>query len=255
MKKRILLLAGLTSMIVISCTKKEEMTEVQVPDATETTATPVNGDPKSVVADQGAFQMKGLNYGYNDLDPYMDAQTVETHYGKHHLGYCNNLNKAIKGTPLETMAIEEILKDLDLNNSALRNNAGGYYNHNIFWEVIGPNAGGRPTGTVAELIDRDFGSFDAFKTQFADAAKGVFGSGWAWLIYQNDGTLKITTSINQDNPLMPNSQVKGYPLLNIDVWEHAYYLKYKNERPKYIDNFWQLVDWSKVEYRLSLIKN
>lgn len=254
MKKNILLLTAVTSFLLFSCKNKEEMTEVQVPSATVKDSIPAKGDPKSVVANQGAFQMKGLNYGYNDLEPYMDGQTVETHYGKHHLGYCNKLNDAVKGTPLETMSIEEILKGMDLKNSALRNNAGGYFNHNIFWEILGPKAGGRPTGKVAELINKDFGSFDQFKTQFSDAAKGVFGSGWVWLVYQNDGTLKITTSINQDNPLMPNSEVKGYPLMNIDVWEHAYYLKYKNERPKYIENFWQLVDWSKVEYRLSLIK-
>lgn len=254
MKKNILLLTAVTSFLLFSCKNKEEMTEVQVPSATAKDTIPAKGDPKSVVANQGAFQMKGLNYDYNDLDPYMDGQTIETHYGKHHLGYCNKLNDAVKGTPLETMSIEEILKGMDLKNSALRNNAGGYYNHNIFWEILGPKAGGRPTGKVAELINKDFGSFDQFKTQFSDAAKGLFGSGWVWLVYQNDGTLKITTSINQDNPLMPNAEVKGYPLMNIDVWEHAYYLKYKNERPKYIENFWQLVDWSKVEYRLSLIK-
>lgn len=254
MKKNILLLTTVTSLLLFSCKNKEEMTEVQVPSATAKDTIPAKGDPKSVVANQGAFQMKGLNYGYNDLEPYMDGLTIETHYSKHHLGYCNKLNDAVKGTPLETMSLEEILKNIDLKNSALRNNAGGYYNHNIFWEIIGPKAGGRPTGKIAELINKDFGTFDAFKTQFSDAAKGVFGSGWVWLVYQNDGTLKITTSINQDNPLMPNAEVKGYPLMNIDVWEHAYYLKYKNERPKYIENFWQLIDWSKVEYRLSLIK-
>lgn len=254
MKRNILLLTAVTSFLLFSCKNKEEMTEVQVPSATAKDSIPAKGDPKSVVANQGAFQMKGLSYGYNDLEPYMDGQTVETHYGKHHLGYCNKLNDAVKGTPLETMSIEEVLKGIDLKNSTLRNNAGGYYNHNIFWEIIGPKAGGRPTGKVAEMINKDFGTFDAFKTQFTDAAKGLFGSGWVWLVYQNDGTLKITTSINQDNPLMPNAEVKGYPLMNIDVWEHAYYLKYKNERPKYIENFWQIVDWNKVEYRLSLIK-
>lgn len=254
MKKNILILAGLASFFLFSCKDKNGMTEVQVPNAAFTDSIPAKGDPKSVVANQGAFQMKGLNYGYNDLEPYMDGLTVETHYSKHHLGYCNKLNDAVKGTPLETMSIEEILKGLDLKNSTLRNNAGGYYNHNIFWEIIGPKAGGRPTGKVAELIDKNFGSFGEFKTQFSEAAKGVFGSGWVWLVYLNDGTLKISTSVNQDNPLMPNAEIKGYPLMNIDVWEHAYYLKYKNERPKYIENFWQLVDWNKVEYRLSLIK-
>lgn len=254
MKRSILVTITLCSALFLSCKDKNELIEVEIPNASYTDSIPSKGDPKTVVANQGAFQMKGLNYGYNDLEPYMDGLTVETHYGKHHLGYCNKLNDAVKGTPMETMSIEEILKGLDLKNNALRNNAGGYYNHNIFWEILAPKAGGRPTGKVAELIDKDFGSFDNFKSQFSEAGKSLFGSGWVWLIYQNDGTLKISTSVNQDNPLMPNAEVKGYPLLNLDVWEHAYYLKYKNERPKYIENFWQLVDWSKVEYRLSLIK-
>jgi len=254
MKSIVLSIASLSALILFSCKDKNELIEVQVPNSSYTDSIPAKGDPKSVKANPGAFEMKGLNYGYNDLEPYMDGLTVETHYSKHHLGYCNKLNDAIKGTPLETMAIEEILKGIDLKNSALRNNAGGYYNHNVFWEIIGPKAGGRPTGKVAELIDRDFENFGNFKTQFSDAAKGLFGSGWVWLVYQNDGTLKITTTVNQDNPLMPNAAIQGYPLLALDVWEHAYYLKYKNERPKYIENFWQLVDWSKVEYRLSLIK-
>ncbi len=254
MKKSIFFIAGLSSFMLLSCNEKSEQVKVDIPEAKTTEAATSQGDPTTVKAKEGAFQMKGLNYSYNDLAPYMDGITVETHYGKHHLGYCNNLNDAIKGTELETKSIEEILNGLDMSNSKLRNNAGGYYNHNIFWEIIGPNAGGTPTGKIAELIDKDFGSFENFKTQFSDAAKGVFGSGWAWLVYQNDGTLKITTTPNQDNPLMPNSEVKGLPLLNLDVWEHAYYLSYKNERPKYIDSFWQLVDWSKVEYRLSLVK-
>ncbi|MBA5793171.1 superoxide dismutase [Flavobacterium sp. xlx-214] len=238
----------------MSCKDKNEQIEVQIPNASFTDSIPAKGDPKSVVANQGAFQMKGLSYGYNDLEPYMDGLTIETHYGKHHVGYCNKLNDAIKGTPMETMSIEEILRGLDVKNFPLRNNAGGYYNHNIFWEILGPKAGGRPKGIIAELIDANFGSFDAFKTQFSDVGKNLFGSGWVWLVYMNDGTLKISTTINQDNPLMPNAEVKGYPLLNLDVWEHAYYLKYKNERAKYVENYWQIVDWSKVDYRLSLIK-
>lgn len=254
MKGIVLTITSLSALFLLSCKDENELVEVQVPNSTYTDSIPAKGDPKSVKANPGAFQMKGLNYGYNDLEPYMDGLTVETHYSKHHLGYCNKLNDAIKGTPLETMAIEEILKGIDLKNNALRNNAGGYYNHNVFWEIIGPKAGGRPTGKVAELIDRDFQNFGNFKTQFTEAAKGLFGSGWVWLVYQNDGTLKITTTVNQDNPLMPNATIQGYPLVALDVWEHAYYLKYKNERPKYIENFWQLVDWSKVEYRLSLIK-
>lgn len=254
MKKNTLLILGFFTILFTACRDRNELIEVEIPNAIYTDSIPSKADPKSIVAHQGAFQMKGLSYGYNDLEPYMDGLTLETHYGKHHLGYCNKLNDAVKGTPMETMSIEEILRGLDLKNSPLRNNAGGYYNHNLFWEIMGPNAGGRPSGRVAELLTKDFGSFDAFKSQFSEAAKNVFGSGWVWLVYQNDGTLKITTSVNQDNPLMPNAEIKGYPLLNLDVWEHAYYLKYKSDRPKYIENFWQLIDWSKVEYRLSLIK-
>lgn len=254
MKKNILVFTSILSVLLIGCKDKEELVEVDVPSANTTDTKAGMGDLKTVVANQGAFQMKGLNYGYDGLEPYMDAQTVETHYSKHHLGYCNKLNDAVKGTPLETMSIEEILRGLDLKNTALRNNAGGYYNHNIFWEILAPKAGGKPTGKMEELIVKDFGSFDAFKTQFTDAAKGLFGSGWVWLVYQTDGTLKITTTINQDNPLMPNAEIKGYPLMNLDVWEHAYYLKYKNDRAKYIENFWQLIDWSKVEYRMSLMQ-
>lgn len=250
MKKSIFLIAGLSSLMFFSCKENNKDVKVEVPEANQTEAIPSEEDPATVTANQGAFQMKGLNYGYNDLEPYMDGVTLKTHYSKHHLGYCNNLNDAIKDTPMEEMSIEEILNGLDLTNSKLRNNAGGYYNHNIFWEVIGPDAGGRPTGKVAELIDRDFGSFDNFKTEFSEASANVFGSGWAWLVYQDDGTLKIISTANQDNPLMSNSEIKGHPLLNLDVWEHAYYLQYKNERPKYIKSFWKLVDWNKVESRL-----
>ena len=254
MIKNRLFVFTISTFSLIACKKDNELIEVQIPNAVYMDSIPAEGNPASAIAKQGAFQMKGLGYDYNDLEPYMDGLTIETHYSKHHLDYCNKLNDAVKGTPMETMSIEEILKGLDPKNSTLRNNAGGYYNHNLFWEIIAPKAGGRPSGRIAELIDRDFGSFDIFKTQFSEMAKKLLGSGWVWLIYQNDGTLKISTTTNQDNPLMQNAELKGYPLMNLDVWEHAYYLKYKNDRPKYIENFWQLVDWSKVEYRLSLIK-
>ncbi|MBA5793231.1 superoxide dismutase [Flavobacterium sp. xlx-214] len=252
---KIVITLGLALVLFTSCTEKKEVstTTIEKKQTEEVASNTSTADPKTVTADPGTFQMKGLNYGYNDLDPYMDGATVETHYSKHHLGYCNKLNTAIKGTPMEKMSIEDILKNVDLKNGALRNNAGGYYNHNIFWEIIGPKAGGNPTGKIAELITRDFGSFDVFKTQFTDAGKNLFGSGWVWLISDASGKLKITTSVNQDNPLMPNAEVKGFPVMNLDVWEHAYYLKYKNERPKYIDSYWNLIDWNKVNERLATL--
>ena len=254
MKKNLITCITLSIALLYACKKEEELIEVEIPNSIYTDSIPANGNPKLVKANQGAFQMKGLAYGYNDLEPFMDGLTIETHYSKHHLNYCNKLNDLVKGTPLETMALEEILKNLDVKNSALRNNAGGYYNHNIFWEILGPKTTSKPTGSLAELIDRDFGSFSAFKSQFSEAAKNLFGVGWVWLIYQNDGSLKITTTQNQDNPLMPNQEFQGYPLIALDLWEHAYYLKYKNDKAKYIENFWQIADWNKIEYRLSLIK-
>lgn len=236
------------SLINIACEKKttKEVTSENEVITTNTTTSEDLGKPGDIVANEGAFKMQGLPYEYNALEPYMDAKTVATHYGKHHLGYANKLNDAIKDTPLATKSIEEILKSLDLDNTALRNNAGGYYNHNLFWQILTPKAGGEPTGEIATLITRDFGSFDAFKTAYNDASKAVFGSGWVWLILDGNNKLQITNTANQDNPLMPNAKVKGIPLLNIDVWEHAYYLLYKNDRAKYIDNYWNLVNWSKV---------
>lgn len=246
----------ITSIIIaafISCNKKSTLEEVDVPQATSTTSTSeTTSNPNDVKANEGAFKMLGLNYGYADLEPYMDAKTVETHYAKHHVGYTNNLNEAVKGTELESKSIEEILIGIDGKDSFLRNNAGGYYNHNIFWEILGPKKGGEPTGKAAELINRDFGSYDAFKEQFKKAGTGVFGSGWAWLIMTDNGALKITTTANQDNPIMGFQEVKGYPILNLDVWEHAYYLKYTNKRAEYIDNYFKLIDWDKVNYRIDL---
>jgi superoxide dismutase, Fe-Mn family len=249
-----ILLPVLAGALFFSCQKKEEMIEVDVPTRDSIAVETTEGSPKEIQANEGAFKMLGLKYGYADLEPYMDAKTIETHYGKHHLGYCNKLNDAVKGTPMETMSIEQILQGLDLENKALRNNAGGYYNHNLFWDIIGKNKGGNPTGQINDLIVRDFQSFDAFKTAFKKAGTDVFGSGWVWLILKDNGTLAITTTANQDNPLMPNAAEKGLPILGMDVWEHAYYLKYKNNRADYIDNFFKLIDWEQVNYRLSLAK-
>lgn len=197
-----------------------------------------------------SFELQKLSYSYNALEPYIDAQTMEIHHSKHHGGYTNNLNKAIENTPLADMSIEEILKDVSKHSAAVRNNGGGFYNHNLFWSVMSPNGGGKPTGKVAEAINAKFGSFESFKEKFSAAAATRFGSGWAWLI-DKDGELEIISTPNQDNPLMDVVEVKGYPLLALDVWEHAYYLKYQNRRPDYIENFWQVVNWGEVERRFT----
>ena len=192
-----------------------------------------------------AFELPKLNYSFDALEPYIDAKTMEIHYGKHHNGYTNNLNNAISGTELENKSIGEILKNLDLNNMALRNNAGGFFNHNLFWEIMGPNCGGNPTGEIAEAINSNFDSFENFKDTFKKSGATRFGSGWAWLCIHDDGRLEICSTPNQDNPLMPNG-CGGNPILCIDVWEHAYYLNYQNRRPDYLEAFFNLINWEEV---------
>ena len=192
-----------------------------------------------------AFELQKLNYSFDALEPYIDAKTMEIHYGKHHNGYTNNLNNAISGTELENKSIEEILKNLDLNNMALRNNAGGFFNHNLFWEIMGQNCGGNPTGEIAEAINSNFDSFENFKDTFKKSGATRFGSGWAWLCIHDDGRLEICSTPNQDNPLMPNG-CGGNPILCIDVWEHAYYLNYQNRRPDYLEAFFNLINWEEV---------
>ena len=192
-----------------------------------------------------AFELPKLNYSFDALEPHIDAKTMEIHYGKHHNGYTNNLNNAISGTELESKTIEEILKNLDLDNMALRNNAGGYFNHNLFWEIMGPNCGGNPSGEISEAINSNFISFENFKEEFKKAAATRFGSGWAWLCVLGDGKLEICSTPNQDNPLMENS-CGGNPILCLDVWEHAYYLNYQNRRPDYIEAFFSLINWDEV---------
>lgn len=191
-----------------------------------------------------AFELPNLPYAFDALEPHIDAKTMEIHHGKHHKAYTDNLNKAIEGGELANASIEEILKT-GVGNPAVRNNGGGYFNHNLFWETMSPNGGGQPTGELAEAIDQAFGSFDAFKEKFAQAAATRFGSGWAWLI-KKDGKLEVTSTPNQDNPLMPVAEVQGTPLLGLDVWEHAYYLNYQNRRPDYISAFFNVVNWDKV---------
>lgn len=195
-----------------------------------------------------AFENPKLSYSYDALEPYIDAKTMEIHHTKHHGGYTKKLNNAIEGTPLENQSIEEILKEVSKHPTAVRNNGGGYYNHKLFWDIMSPDGGGEPSGKLMDAIKKDFGSFDKFKEEFNQAAATRFGSGWAWLINQN-GKLVIASTPNQDNPLMDISEIKGTPILGLDVWEHAYYLKYQNRRPEYIDAFWNVVDWNKVEKR------
>ena len=171
---------------------------------------------------------------------------LELHYSKHYLTYTNNLNKAIKGTPLENLTIEEVLTKLDINNADMRNNAGGYYNHSLFWKIMGPKAGGVPKDTLAGAITKDFGSFENFTTAFKDEATKQFGSGWVWLVVDRSGSLQITNTQNQDNPLMRNATVPGKPILALDLWEHAYYLDYQYKRKNYVDAFFNVINWKKV---------
>ena len=179
---------------------------------------------------------------------------MEIHHGKHHAGYTNNLNAAIAGTDLEGKSIEDILKGMDMNNGALRNNGGGYYNHCLFWEVMSPNGGGAPSGALASAINDAYGSFDAFKEAFAKAAATRFGSGWAWLCVHAGGKVEVCSSANQDNPMMPGIGCGGTPVLGLDVWEHAYYLNYQNRRPDYISAFWNVVNWDEVSRRFEANK-
>jgi len=190
------------------------------------------------------FVLPPLPYAYDALEPYIDAKTMEIHYTKHHQAYINNLNAALKGTKLEGKTIEEILKSCK-KIPAVRNNAGGYWNHNMFWEIMSPNAGGEPTGALADAIKRDFGSFSAFKDEFSKAGATRFGSGWAWLCVNKKGKLEVCSTANQDNPLMGEG-CKGTPILCMDVWEHAYYLKYQNKRVDYISAFFNVINWKMV---------
>lgn len=196
-----------------------------------------------------SFLQEELKYDYNALEPYVDARTMEIHYSKHHAAYTANLNKAVEGTSLEGASIEEIFAGISKHPVAVRNNGGGFFNHNVFWSVMAPNAGGEPTGELLEAINSAFGSFADFKSKFNAAAATRFGSGWAWLVKQADGSLAVSSTPNQDNPLMDIAEVKGTPLLTIDVWEHAYYLHYQNRRPDYIEAFWNVVNWEEVARR------
>ncbi|MCB0522788.1 MAG: superoxide dismutase [Lewinellaceae bacterium] len=198
-----------------------------------------------------AFQLPALPYSFDALEPHIDARTMEIHHGKHHAGYTTNLNNAIAGTPLEGMKIEDILANVSQHGMAVRNNGGGYYNHSLFWEVMSPDGGGEPSAqmNIAKAIDRDFGSFENFKKEFSAAAATRFGSGWAWLCTDSHDKLFVTSTPNQDNPLMDVADKKGTPILGLDVWEHAYYLNYQNRRPDYISSFFNIINWAEVTKR------
>ncbi|MBC7626345.1 superoxide dismutase [Ferruginibacter sp.] len=192
-----------------------------------------------------AFTLPALPYAFDALEPHIDTLTMQIHHGKHHQAYVDNLNKAVAGTPNEGKTIEELVAVAGTLSSAIRNNGGGHWNHSFFWESMAPSAGGTPSGELADAITAAFGSFDAFKEKFAAAGLGRFGSGWAWLIVK-DGKLEISSTPNQDNPLMDVAEVKGKPVLGVDVWEHAYYLKYQNKRADYLTAFYNVVNWNKA---------
>jgi Fe-Mn family superoxide dismutase len=201
----------------------------------------------------GKFELPSLPYAYDALEPSIDKQTMEIHHTKHHGGYVSKLNAAIEGSELADKSIEDILKNVSKHSAAVRNNGGGHYNHSLFWTIMKKNGGGNPSGDLANAINSSFGSFEQFKKQFNDAAANRFGSGWAWLI-SSSGKLEITSTPNQDNPLMDVSEKKGTPILGLDVWEHAYYLKYQNRRPEYIENWWNVVNWNAVADRFKKVK-
>jgi len=200
-----------------------------------------------------AFTLPALPYAHNALEPHIDTLTMQIHHGKHHQAYVDNLNKAIAGTPNENKSLEELVKAAGTISPAVRNNGGGHWNHSFFWETMAPNAGGQPSGPLEDAINSAFGSFDTFKEKFNTAGTTRFGSGWAWLLVK-DGKLEVSSTPNQDNPLMDVAEVKGTPIIGADVWEHAYYLKYQNKRPDYLAAFWNVVNWKKAAERFAAAK-
>ena len=198
-----------------------------------------------------SFELPQLPYSHEALEPHIDKKTMEIHHGKHHAGYTNNLNNSIKGTELEGLSIEEILSSLDMDNMAVRNNGGGFFNHSLFWNIMSPNGGGSPDGNLMSAINDSFGDFESFKTSFSKAAATRFGSGWAWLCVLPGGKLEVCSSANQDNALMKGVGCGGYPILGLDVWEHAYYLNYQNRRPDYIAGFFNVIDWEAVSKKFA----
>lgn len=248
MKKNTFILANLLFIsVLVSCNEKKMTEVVEVPLPTVQEKIKI-GNPNDLKANEGSFQMEKLPFGYDALAPELSALTLESHY-KNYLYYTNSLNKAVAGTDKENLSIENILIKLDINDPVLRNNAGGYYNHSLYFKTIGPKAGGEPIDTLASKITKDFGSFSNFKTVFKESAVKQFGSGWVWLIVDKTGVLQLSTTQNQDNPLMTYAPVVGFhgtPILGIDLWEHAYFLDYQYKKKNYIDDFFNIVDWEKV---------
>lgn len=246
MKNNIFLLSNLLFVfLLLSCNNKKltEVVDVPLPTAQEKLAM---GLPEDVKANEGSFQLEKLPYSYDALAPNISSATLEMHYSKHYLTYTNNLNKALAGTPLENLTIEEVLAKLDLNDANIRNSAGGYYNHTLYWQCMAPKAGGQPKDVLAEAITKKFGSFDDFASLFKNESEKLFGSGWVWLVVDRSGELQITSTQNQDNPLMTNALVPGKPILALDIWEHAYYLDYQYKRKNYVDAFFNVINWKKV---------
>jgi len=248
MKKKTYIAAYLLFIsVLISCNDKKMTEVVEVPLPTVQEKVKI-GNPDDLKAEEGPFKMEKLPFGYDALSPSLSALTMESHY-RNYLYYTNSLNKTIVGTDKENLSIEDILTKLDINDAALRNNAGGYYNHSLYFRCISPKAGGEPIDTLASKITKDFGSFSNFKTVFKDAANKQFGSGWVWLIVDKTGVLQLSTTQDQDNPLMTYAPVVGFhgtPILGIDLWEHAYFMDYQYKKKKYIDDFFDIINWEKV---------
>jgi Fe-Mn family superoxide dismutase len=248
MKKNTFLITHILFIsVLISCNEKKltEVVEVPLPTVQEKVAI---GNPNDLKADQGPFQLEKLPFGYDALSPDLSALTIESHY-KNYLYYTNSLNKAVIGTDKENLSIEDILAKLDINDAVLRNNAGGYYNHSLYFRSISPKAGGEPVDTLASKISKDFGSYSNFKTVFKETANKQFGSGWVWLVVDKTGVLQLSTTQDQDNPLMTFAPVVGFhgtPILGIDLWEHAYFLDYQYKKKKYIDDFFNIINWESV---------
>ncbi len=248
MKTKTLFVIIFTVTFLVSCKKNTLVEVVDVP------ATPIvvlktesgSSNVEDVKATDGAFEMFKLPFNYKALEPNFDATTLEIHYSKHHLGYANNLNKVIIGTKYSGMTLNDIFKNLNLSDTEIRNNAGGFYNHNFFWTSIAPNAGGEPDGVLLDSVIRDFGSFEAFQAQFTETSLRLFGCGWTWLVSDKSGKLKIISTQNNDNPLMKGIGSSGIPILNIDMWEHAYYLKFQNRKRDYVNTFFSVINWKEA---------